>query len=172
MNLGTLSDLYLHMEWADASVWSAVLALDRARDDRKLRELLYHLHLVQRVFLRVWRGESTDAPEPLFEDTEAILLWCRPYYSEAAVHLEALGNKSLSEPMPLPWAERLVKRLGRRPEISTVGETALQVVLHSQYHRGQINSRLREIGGEPPLVDYIAWVWVGRPAPSWPTPCR
>jgi len=35
-------------------------------------------------------------------------------------------------------------------------------------HRGQVAARLREIGGEPPLVDFIAWVRLGRPEPVWP----
>jgi len=43
----------------------------------------------------------------------------------------------------------------------------LQVPLHSQYHRGQINARLRAVGGEPPRVDYIVWVWLGRPGAHW-----
>jgi uncharacterized damage-inducible protein DinB len=43
----------------------------------------------------------------------------------------------------------------------------IQVATHSTYHRGQVNARLREVGGEPPLVDYIAWIWFGRPAPEW-----
>ncbi len=29
------------------------------------------------------------------------------------------------------------------------------------------DARLRDVGGEPPLVDYIAWIWFGRPAPAW-----
>ena len=28
--------------------------------------------------------------------------------------------------------------------------------------------RLREVGGTPPLVDYIAWVWFSRPDAPWP----
>ena len=45
----------------------------------------------------------------------------------------------------------------------------LQIPLHSLYHRGQVNARLREVGGEPPTVDYIAWMWLGRPAAEWET---
>jgi hypothetical protein len=26
-----------------------------------------------------------------------------------------------------------------------------------------VNARLREMGGELPLVDFIAWVWFGKP---------
>lgn len=48
-----------------------------------------------------------------------------------------------------------------------LGETMIQVAMHSQYHRGQINTRLRELGAEPPLVDYIAWIWFGRPDAAW-----
>ena len=77
--------------------------------------------------------------------------------------------------VPLDRAEATVvarrsteQRLGRKPSGTTVGETGLQVALHSTYHRGQVTARLREVGGEPPLVDYIAWVWLGRPAAEWP----
>jgi uncharacterized damage-inducible protein DinB len=43
------------------------------------------------------------------------------------------------------------------------------VPMHSQYHRGQVNARLKEVGGVPPNVDYILWVWVGRPVGLWPS---
>ena len=48
-----LRDLFLHMEWADADVWRAVVAADAARDECPLRGLLLYLHAVQRAFLDV-----------------------------------------------------------------------------------------------------------------------
>jgi uncharacterized damage-inducible protein DinB len=169
MNIKFLIELYQHMEWADAAVWTSVLASERAQTDAKLREALYHLHVVQRAFLRVWRGEPREAPYPTFADAPSLMLWGRAYYGEAVAHLETLSDEMIVEPMPLPWADMVEQRLGRAPETTTIGETALQVIMHSQYHRGQVNARLREAGGEPPLVDYIAWIWLGRPAPEWPT---
>ena len=169
MQLETLNDLRQHMEWADAAVWTAVLGCEEARKDPKLRERLYHLHLVQYAFLRIWRGESPETPYPVFDEIEPLLDWSRAYCGEAAAFLQPLGSDELSKPLPLPWAARISERIGRTPEVSTLGETALQVVMHSQYHRGQINTRLREFGGEPPLVDYIAWVWLGRPDAAWPS---
>src|SRR2546421_6952354 len=56
------------MEWADASVWRAVFISPEARADQKLRELFYHLHLVQRAFLRAWRGEPPNRPYPTFDE--------------------------------------------------------------------------------------------------------
>ena len=167
MKLSNLNELYRHMEWADASVWRALLASDAARADTKLRELFYHLHMVQRAFLRVWRGEPRDTPYPTFEDAEALMDWGRSYYSDAFAQLESFTDDALLKPLNVPWASMVKKLIGRAPEETTLGETALQVALHSLYHRGQINARLRELGGEPPLVDYIAWIWLGRPQADW-----
>ena len=157
------------MEWADAALWISVLASESGQTDAKLRDYLYHLHIVQRAFLRAWRGEPRETPYPTFDNVESLMLWGRTYYGEAFVYLETLSDEKVTEPMPVPWATMVERQLGRAPETTTVGETALQVVLHSMYHRGQINARLREVGGEPPLVDYIAWVWLGRPSPIWPS---
>jgi len=168
MNVNALTDLYRHMEWADASVWAAVLASESGRNDQKLRDYFYHLHVVQRAFLRTWRGEAREVPYPTFSDATSLMHWGRTYYGEALEHLGLVSEQRLSEPMPLEWASMVERVLGSAPEPTTVGDTVLQVALHSLYHRGQINSRLREVGGEPPLVDYIAWVWMGRPAPGWP----
>ena len=167
LDKNSLTDLYRHMEWADASVWASVMASEVGRTDAKLREVLYHLHVVQRAFLRAWRGEPRELPYPTFDDAPPLALWARDYYAEAFAHLETLDDEKLSGPMPVPWASMVERRLGRAPGMTTVGETALQVALHSMYHRGQINARLREVGGDPPLVDYIAWVWLGRPAADW-----
>jgi uncharacterized damage-inducible protein DinB len=58
--------------------------------------------------------------------------------------------------------------LEREIETPTLGETMLQVPSHTTSPRGQINADLRRLGGEPPLVDFIAWVWFGKPEPVWP----
>src|SRR5690606_18681456 len=57
MNVDALVELYRHMEWADAAVWKAVLASDAGRADAEVQRLFHHLHVVQRAFLRAWRGE-------------------------------------------------------------------------------------------------------------------
>ena len=168
MSVNALAELYRHMEWADASAWAAVLASEGGRNDQKLRDYFYHLHVVQRAFLRTWRGELRETPYPTFGDAPSLMLWGRTYYGEALAQLALMSEERLSEPMPLAWASMVERVLGRAPEVTTVGDTVLQVALHSMYHRGQINARLREVGGEPPLVDYIAWVWMGRPVPGWP----
>jgi uncharacterized damage-inducible protein DinB len=168
MNIDALTDLYRHMEWADASVWTSVMASSSGQTDTKLRDYLYHLHFVQYAFLKTWRSEPLEMPKQTFDDARSLMLWGRAYYGKALAHLETLSDERLSEPMALAWAGMVEQAIGRAPETTTVGETVLQVAMHSLYHRGQINARLREVGENPPLVDYIAWVWFGRPVPEWP----
>jgi uncharacterized damage-inducible protein DinB len=167
-SLDVLRDLIGHMQWADATVWRAVLAHPAAARDERLRNLLLHLHAVQRAFLHVWTSRPVSLPTPdTFADIASVQAWSHPYYAELANFLAGLDQASLTRPVEMPWLAEFEQRVGRRFDKPTLAETMFQVTSHSTYHRGQVNMRLREIGGEPPLVDFIAWVWFGKPAPEW-----
>ena len=167
-DLGTLRELIHHMQWADALVWSAALSNPEVEGDLALRDKLFHTHMVQRAFLSVWQAETLSPLPSDPPDLLTMLEGARDYYSDLAPFLDALGEDELERPVVLPWAGRFAQRLGREPTTPSLAETLLQVAMHSTYHRGQINARLREVGIEPPLTDYIAWVWFGRPEPRWP----
>lgn len=168
-DLATLRELYDHMRWADAIVWRAALATPNATTDPFLRERLWHIHTVQRAFLSVWRQQSPDFRElSTFPDLATIARWGRDYYDEVRPYLDSVAEDALENLMIMPWAGRLTKRFGREPAPTTLRETMLQLPMHSTYHRGQVNARLRDLGGEPPLVDYIAWIWQGKPPAEWP----
>jgi uncharacterized damage-inducible protein DinB len=162
-----LDDCFRHMAWADGEVWRAALACPAAHDDEALRALLLHLHVVQRAFLSVWTAQPLTFPAAAeFPSLPALHAWTAPYYGEAQAFLAGLDADALSRPVVMPWASGLAARLGRQPAAPTLAETIFQVTSHSTYHRGQVNVRLRAVGGEPPLVDYIAWIWFDRPAPA------
>jgi uncharacterized damage-inducible protein DinB len=149
-------------------VWDAVP--QDGEPDARLRFLLVHIHVVQRAFLHVWTerslGEAFKEPED-FATLGEVRAWARPYYRDAHAFVDALTDDRLSNVLVMPWAAQLTETLGRPPGQTLVADTCFQVTSHSTYHRGQVNARLREIGKEPPLVDYIAWVWFGRPHPEW-----
>jgi uncharacterized damage-inducible protein DinB len=164
-----IRDLYRHMEWADAHVWRAAEETAGAAADPVLRARLHHIHLVQRAFLSVWNGKPFDRREVAeFADLDALREWGRGYFPEVEVFLAALEDRDLDAVLELPWAVHLTELLGHAPAVTTLRDTLLQVAAHSTYHRGQVNLRLRELGTTPPLVDYIAWIWQGRPAAEWP----
>jgi uncharacterized damage-inducible protein DinB len=159
--------LLRHMEWADALTWRRVSTLGDAQQDQRLIDLLYHLHSVQWVYLQAWRGQSPHIPpRTTFSTLSAVAAWARPYYAELRVFIEAISVDKLSQPLAMPWAAEVAKRYGSA-EPATLGEMVLQVVLHSTYHRAQVATRLRELGATPDVTDFIAWVWMNRPEPSW-----
>lgn len=165
--LHAFRELYDHMEWADARVWQAVLACPAAEGDAVLRDRLRHIHTVQHAFLSIWRGEAPDFRDS-FGSLRDVAQWGREYYAGVRAYLPMVENAALDRIVIMPWAEMLSEVFGRKPDPTTLRDTMLQIPMHSIYHRGQVNMRLRELGGEPPLVDFIAWIWGGKPAAEWP----
>ncbi len=164
----SLQDLLQQMEWADAEVWRAVLSCPEAARDKKLLDYLHHLHAVQLSFLRAWRGEPFDVNFPEFSNAGDMMKWAQESYAKAHAFVAHARDEQLAQVLVLPWVGFVEQRMGQAAQATTLGETIIQVAMHSAYHRGQVNARLREVGGTPPLVDYIFWVWLGRPATAWP----
>jgi uncharacterized damage-inducible protein DinB len=162
-----LADLFRHIEWADAAVWKAVIAHPAAAADRRVLGLFHHLHVAQYSFARLWHGEPREPPYPEFTEARPMMEWGRAWFPRAYAFLDATDAGSLSGPMVVPWSSMIEKRFGRPPAVTTLGDTMLQVAMHSQYHRAQVNARLKEVGGKPPLVDYIGWIWTGKPKAEW-----
>jgi uncharacterized damage-inducible protein DinB len=156
------------MEWADATVWRTIGECAAAADDKVLHDRLYHIHATQHAFLTAWRGEklvfgsSEDYP-----GLDAVRQYARDFYAVAPAHVASLAPEAVEKDVILPWSGYFAKRAGFEARPSTLGETLLQLPSHSTYHRGQVNIRLRELGATPPLVDFIAWVWFGKPAAEW-----
>ncbi len=161
-----LRQLSAHMEWADAKVWSAILAAEAARDDPRLRDKLRHLHETQQQYLGMWTGRPPRSAE---DDVSlaAVYEWAQTFYPPARTFLDATGAEAMAEAVSGVFAERMQHYLGPPQGTVTLADTVIQVVTHTAHHRGQVMTRLREIGGEPPLVDYVIWLWSGTPAAAW-----
>ncbi len=163
-------ELFAHMQWADAEVWSAIESWrkDAPSDPKteRMMALLQHLHNVQHAFLLIWTtgGRTVDVP-PTPEDLQE---WARKFYADADTFLNDFDFARANDIVVMPWLPYFEKQLGRNLNAPTFAETMLQLPMHSTYHRGQVNALLRELGGTPRLVDYIAWVWLGKPAAQWP----
>ncbi|HYC62634.1 MAG TPA: DinB family protein [Thermoanaerobaculia bacterium] len=168
ITLALARDTFRHMQWADAEIWRAIDAVPAASSDQKLMAILLHLHAVQRAFYLMWTNSEID-PEALYaaRDVDTLRAWARSYYADADAFLAQTSSDALNDIVVMPWLQYFAEQLGRPLQAPTLADTLVQLPAHSTYHRGQINARLREVGGEPPLVDYIAWVWFGRPEPAW-----
>jgi len=156
-----LLELYGHQAWADAELLNAVEAHAPALNDRSIRDRLHHIYQTQNAFLSIARGEPIDITHleeqpdvPVFKDR------MKQYHAKALNFLRDVSEAQLERIISIPWF--------KDPPITiTIAQALTQAAMHSHYHRGQNASKLRELGGQPPITDLILWYWKGRPEPHW-----
>jgi uncharacterized damage-inducible protein DinB len=158
-----LRDMFGHQAWADAEQWRAIEAVPAARDDTAVRNRLHHIHLVQQSF--IWTvGSQTTAftmTSPAdFPTFEVLRTYARHVHGLIDDELGRLSDADLAEQVSIPWFKDRALTITR-------AEALTQAVMHSQWHRGQNSTRLRELGATPPTLDLIVWYWIGKPAPRW-----
>jgi uncharacterized damage-inducible protein DinB len=158
---GILSELYAHQAWADAEHWRVLETIPAALDDAAVRRRLHHIHLVQRAYLAIVTGERFR-PKPLekFASIAEVKEEARQCHGAADAFMRSLTPQAAAASIIIPWFRE-------SPLQVSVEEALVQAAMHSHYHRGQNATRMRELGGEPPLTDFVAWLLKGKPAPAW-----
>jgi len=158
--LTLLRELMDHAEWANAVFFHA-WGRSPARDHEEMRRRVGHIIGVQQGFLSVLRGEAPGSPPsgppPSFEALKE-----RACTSHAGLRDFAAGldSEALSRTVRIPW-------FPDPPCVITVAEALVQVAMHTQHHRGQCMTRLKDFGGEPKNVDWIIWLWKQKPQGRW-----
>ncbi len=155
-----LRDLLAHAEWANA-VFFHTWGKSPVRDHEELRTRMGHILGVQEGFLAILRGESTamppQGPPPAFVDLKARAEAC---HARLRDFVAALRPDTSTQTVRIPW-------FPDPPCVITVAEALVQVALHTQHHRGQCMTRLKDFGGEPKNVDWIIWLWKQKPQARW-----
>ena len=120
-----------------------------------------HIVGVQHGFLSILRGETPGSPPtgapPSFDEIKT-----RAVATHAGLSKLASGTNAddLTPTVHIPW-------FPDPPCIITVAQALVQVAMHSQHHRGQCMTRLKDFGGEPQNVDWIIWLWKQKPSARW-----
>jgi uncharacterized damage-inducible protein DinB len=166
--LSLLLDQFRHMAWADALVLSTISVNLVAVADDCILARLRHLHAVQKIFLDVWLARSLDPRVADDLDLRVLASFARGVHQESMRFLGSLSADELERVVELPWSKTATAKLGFEVAAHTLAETLVQVPQHSAYHRGQVAARLRELGVDPPMTDYIAWIWRHKPEAAWP----
>ncbi len=155
-----LRDLMAHAEWANAVFFHA-WGKSPARNNEELHGRVAHVLGVQQGFLSILRGEAPGGPlggaPPSFDELKA-----RAETGHAGLRelTAALGPEGLARTVRIPW-------FPEPPCVLTVAEALVQVAMHTQHHRGQCMTRLKDFGGEPKNVDWIIWLWKQKPQARW-----
>ncbi len=157
-----LHELHAHQKWADAEHWRAFAAHPSALKDKALYERLHHIHLVQHGFLwitgpRTSPFEYKKADE--YPDPATLKTYAQQGLADLDERLQSMSPEALEEIIEVPWFQPTLK-INRRHALT-------QAAMHSHYHRGQNATRFRELGGVPPMTDFIVWLQKGQPSPQW-----
>lgn len=150
MSLPThLLRLLAHSDWADALILAALRQLP-APPPAAIRELA-HVLGAQEVWLARIEGRAPLAP-----------VWPELSLAEMASLAESNGRRvrALLDGLTDADLESPVSYTNSAGTdfVTPVVDILLQMVMHSQYHRGKVNVALREAGLQPVPTDYIAFV--------------
>jgi uncharacterized damage-inducible protein DinB len=155
-----LRDLLAHAEWANAVFFHA-WGKSPACDHEEMRRRVDHIIGVQQAFLSILRGEPLGGPPggppSTFDELKTRAETCHADLRDFAASLDA---ESLSRTVHMAW-------FPDPPCVVTVAEALVQVAMHTQHHRGQCMTRLKDFGGEPKNVDWIIWLWKQKPQGRW-----
>ncbi len=155
-----LRNLFAYCEWADGVFFHA-WGKGPARDHEELRRRVEHILGVQQGFMSVLKGEDAglppDGPPAGYDQLKR---WAEQLHGQMSEYLASLSEEDLSRQVLIPW-------IPEPPCVLSSSDALVQAALHTQHHRGQCMTRLRDFGGEPKNVDWIIWQWKNKPAPRW-----
>jgi uncharacterized damage-inducible protein DinB len=150
-----LTEMARHQAWADAAHWKALRAYPALLEDAEIRKRLNHMIQAPKMLSTLARGGTPDM-SALKQEIDP------PDEIEAAMHQ---ANADLAANLATADFDRKISlpRGPQGPFEVPVGVLLLQAITHSQHHRGQNASRMRQLGVTPPMTDYIVWYALGRP---------
>lgn len=146
----TIKCMMDHLYWADGRILEALE--ESGTKNKDLLKLVRHVAVAERVWLSRLKGKGS-AQYSLWEEAEDLTV-IRTMFEENAeqyrVYIEGIKESDLDE--MIDYANQ-----SGFPFRTSVRDILLQVLLHGQYHRGQINRALRIESAEPVQVDYITF---------------
>ena len=142
-------NLMEYNSWANERLFYAME--DHDVEDRRMLDILGHIISTQIIWLLRIKGLPTS-PFPLWES-----------YNKVEIH-------SMLEESSRNWTNYMNEHKmdtfeemifytdtkGKKRE-STIRQIISQVLIHSSHHRGQLCLMLRDLGFDPPSLDYIAF---------------
>ena len=143
--IGDARELLQYEVWALRRTLTAIEALDPPN----ARALLLFAHILNayQIWLDRMQGQEMSVgpwQDRTIDDCRETLARLEREYAAFIEDLDARADDPVG-----------YRTTGGKAFSNTVSEVLRQVVLHSPYHRGQINLIIRDAGGEPAVIDYI-----------------
>lgn len=159
MDLKSIQGLYDYNRWANARVLDAVSKLnteqftkDLENSFRSVRETLVHTLSAEWIWLERWNGTSPKSMLGAAEliDVEAIKTRWDKVESERTDFIRSLTPERL---------QTVISYVNTRGQTFAypLWQMLVHVVNHSTYHRGQITTLVRQVGGKPVGTDLLVF---------------
>ena len=157
MNHGHLTELLDYHYWAQEHVFDACEALtpeqftrDLGNSFKSVRDTLVHIHFAECIWYARWAQEPFGTPTPeMFPDLESVRQASASHEAKMRASLERLGQDGINQ--MLEYSSRFDGKNHR----SLNWHMFHHVVNHSTYHRGQVTSMLRQVGGRTVQTDMM-----------------
>jgi uncharacterized damage-inducible protein DinB len=157
MTAQDIGTFFAYDAWATERTLESVAALseelyrkDLGSSHGGIHGTLVHLYGAGLTWLQRWKGRSASPAVSVAEvPTLRVLagLW-KDNRSELDDFVRGITDAALAA--PLPYADRK-----GNPHAEPLFQQMLQVVNHGSYHRGQVVTMLRQVGGTPTATDLI-----------------
>jgi uncharacterized damage-inducible protein DinB len=142
--------MYEHLNWANERILEGLQKIEK--ENVQVRTLFSHILLTEHVwFTRLQEMDSSQIPIL----AEVSLEKCTVLVRQNNENFTALLTNSSDTDLDRLITYRNSKGMGFK---NSMRDILIHIALHAQYHRGQINQRLRLDGNEPVNTDYITFV--------------
>jgi uncharacterized damage-inducible protein DinB len=159
MTLEEAKQLFAYNSWATNRIFDALAALpvEQYRKNLKgshqgIHGTLTHLVTAEKIWLSRWVGNPDTAhlkPEEVTSLADLKAIW-ETVARETVRFLSTMKEKKMQDSITITSAR------GDK-YTHTYAQTFQHLVNHSSYHRGQIVTMLRQLGGQPVSTDLIGF---------------
>lgn len=146
----TIQKMYDHLNWANQRILGTLQSIEG--ENQEVRRLFYHILFAEKIWItRVQGKDSSRLPLWSDVDIEVCSELVKQNEDSSTALLSRLENTDL---------ENLISYTNSKGTEfkNSLRDILTHIALHGQYHRGQINARLRADGNEPVDVDFITFV--------------
>lgn len=160
MDRNDIRSLFEYNEWANARIFDSLSALSEEQFTRKLdssfssiRDTIAHFVFAEWAWLQRWKGVNPSGPPPGHADAglDTLRKTFEEVHAERDAFLAGISEEQLGEVMSY-------RNIKGEEQHRRLGDLCRHVVNHSSYHRGQVATLLRQVGGTPPATDFVLYM--------------